>query len=319
MEDINQPVTPPQASEQLHSDLENSSKSKMIPFIIVAVLLILVGVGSYILGTKKTQTVIENKVIIQPSPTPTPDPTASWQTFANTQYGYTLRHPLDWKYAVSPKGLGQVILLPQNEQIPLEPSFIVVSVANSIIEPLIEGDERNILVNKKSVTVAGLNGEQGGFKEYGTEGISHIQTAVAHNNQTYYFYLDRLEYVDIYNQILSTFRFTDQSTPEKVTKDFYSAYITCIESSDPSKDCDYRKSKFVSAELEQYLKGTYNSIMCAQNTPKSVTVDKSNIAGNTATVIAHHMYESSGDNPITVTLRLIDNQWKIINITCQAR
>lgn len=33
----------------------------------------------------------------QPSPTPTPDPTANWQTYANTQYGFSIKYPSSWK------------------------------------------------------------------------------------------------------------------------------------------------------------------------------------------------------------------------------
>lgn len=84
----------PQAPDQLNSSLKNPIGSKVIPFIMVAVLLILLGVGSYILGTKKSQPVVENKVIVQPSPTPI-DETANWKTYINTQYGFEVKYPTD--------------------------------------------------------------------------------------------------------------------------------------------------------------------------------------------------------------------------------
>ena len=78
MDNVNQPIFSQRAPDQMHSSFENSNHSKIVPIIIVAVLLVVVGTGNYFLGTKKSQ----------PSPTLSPaeaqaldgDPTANWKT-----------------------------------------------------------------------------------------------------------------------------------------------------------------------------------------------------------------------------------------------
>lgn len=92
MEVINQPTSTPQTPTPLNSPIEKSHGSRiMIPSIIVAILLILVGAGSYILATKKSQPPVQ-KVAIQPSPTPV-DETANWITYVNPTFRYTLKYP----------------------------------------------------------------------------------------------------------------------------------------------------------------------------------------------------------------------------------
>lgn len=120
--------------------------------------------------------------------------------------------------------------------------------------------------------------------------------------------------------------FLDRNTPEAVTEDFYSWYVECwtkhqqgIVPGDASKDCSYENSEYVTSDLGQNLKDTNNTIMCAQNFPVRITLDKAIVTGTNASVIAHHIYEASGDNPITVNLRFIEDTWKISNITCQKR
>lgn len=101
MDEVNQPTPPtqiPQASDQMHSSSEESHNSKIILIIIGIVLLILVGAGSYVLGTKKSQPVVEN--IVQttpiPSPIPTIDATADWKTYRSALGGFTIKYPNDW-------------------------------------------------------------------------------------------------------------------------------------------------------------------------------------------------------------------------------
>lgn len=116
------------------------------------------------------------------------------------------------------------------------------------------------------------------------------------------------------------FRLIPHSTPENVVKDFYDWYTYCWKEhqdgrwpGDASKDCNYTNSSFVSDELERNLK---DNVMCASNFPKSIKVDGGTISGNQASLTAHHIYESSGDNPIRVELKNFNDQWKITNIIC---
>jgi len=117
-------------------------------------------------------------------------------------------------------------------------------------------------------------------------------------------------------------------TPETITENFYKWYMDCwiehqegVVQGDASKDCLYKNSEYVSSELSQNLPIAHGSdpIMCAQDFPVRITVDKAVVTGTDANVIAHHIYEASGDNPITVNLKFIEGTWKISNITCPKR
>ncbi len=56
-----------------------------------------IGIGGYILGTQKNQPVSQKQqVSISPtisSPSPTPDPTANWKTYTNNDLGYSFKYP----------------------------------------------------------------------------------------------------------------------------------------------------------------------------------------------------------------------------------
>lgn len=98
---------PPQAP------LPNPPNHPKILIIITSVILLTtIGVGSYVLGTRKNQATIQNQqvtsspTISQPTPTltetpfvhPTTDPsiTANWKTYINTKYRYSIKYPPDW-------------------------------------------------------------------------------------------------------------------------------------------------------------------------------------------------------------------------------
>ncbi len=192
------------------------------PILIVILVALIAGAGGLLVYQKSKPATTPEPITQQPSPSPIPDaspvPTgvdettnpdligANWKTYTNMEFGYSLKYPSTWTYKVSSKGSGQIILLPGDKELPpSEPSFVVVTVMNSIKQPLIQGDARNVLINKKYIKIAGaVDGEQGEFNGF-------IQTAVSHNNNSYYINLDKMEYRGIYDQILSTFKFTDQS------------------------------------------------------------------------------------------------------------
>jgi len=215
MEEINQPITPTQTPDQMHSSFENSRNSKVIPFVIVAVLLVLVGVGSYILGTKSSQPATENKVVSQPSPTPipptsTPDPTANWQTFKGTFFD--LKYPNDWVARINP--------IPYTVDVskPGETNMVASRVDDQNLEQLSDRvaslfwktpNVEQVIV--KQITVDGENATEY-FGCAGIEGcVNQYIIVVKHNNNL--FKIDFIPYSsqekEIYSQILSTFKFTE--------------------------------------------------------------------------------------------------------------
>jgi len=98
MEEINQSI-PQQTPIQQETSLQNSNSNWLKTLSIglgVIGIGILIGIGGYLLGTKKSQPPVQ-KVIPQPSPTSI-DETANWKTYENTQYGYLFKYPDTWAF-----------------------------------------------------------------------------------------------------------------------------------------------------------------------------------------------------------------------------
>lgn len=60
-------------------------------------------------------------------------------------------------------------------------------------------------------------------------------------------------------------------------------------------------------------------ILCAQNTPDSISVDKAEVNGNVANTVVHTFYSGSGGNPVKVTLEQTGKNWQISDIECPKR
>jgi len=126
--------------------------------------------------------------------------------------------------------------------------------------------------------------------------------------------------------------------PEEVVHGFYAWYLGYIGDPasggmrNPLADGAYRSSEFLSQALIQEVdeiiasfdRGGYDPFLCAQDIPGSFSVDQATIApeGDEATVVVREMwnpgteYESSQD--VTVTLHLVDEQWRIARVACGA-
>lgn len=97
-DNINQQVPPAQNAEQPQSPPPNPySHSKIFIIVLGIMFVLMIGIGSYVLGTRKNQTAIQNPQPIssptQPSPTTAPDETANWKTYTNSKYKYTINYP----------------------------------------------------------------------------------------------------------------------------------------------------------------------------------------------------------------------------------
>jgi len=90
--------------------VQNSSKPKLIYFLVVVLVLIFGGIGGYLLGTKNTENNIPNKnsfpiatlePVVISSPANYPIATISgnvsdWKTYTNPKYGYQFNYPKDY-------------------------------------------------------------------------------------------------------------------------------------------------------------------------------------------------------------------------------
>ena len=107
------PVSPQETQIQAPSFLEKiqAQKKKILIGLGAFVgILILAGVafGVY----KYTQRQISIEPTEEPTPevaTPTPDPTADWQTYTNTKYGYSIKYPTGTEIVEGPGGEGKIL------------------------------------------------------------------------------------------------------------------------------------------------------------------------------------------------------------------
>lgn len=97
-----QPVVPP-SNPTL--PVASGSRKKLMIFGLVGILLLLgIGAGIYVFTMNNKQPTTDNQQQVRVVPTthPTPvDSTAEWETYTNTQYKFSFKHPSDWRI-VSP-------------------------------------------------------------------------------------------------------------------------------------------------------------------------------------------------------------------------
>ena len=139
-----------------------------------------------------------------PTPTPTIDPMASWHLYTNSQYGYSIKYPTDWKV----QDLGAL------EQ--LVPSYIVFNLANA------SASARSITVSVSlrpiqdqlaiegqvgsSITVASIAGKQMALQDSdGT--LSRLILLPRASNLLLLHAVSA--YASIFNQMLQTLKFTN--------------------------------------------------------------------------------------------------------------
>ncbi len=115
------------------------------------------------------------------------------------------------------------------------------------------------------------------------------------------------------------------TSPEKVVEDFYSQYLDCLKDhfrkltgKSPREDCPFNSNQALNKALIQRLEQKKGSdpILCAQNLPINISVDKALVNDNKASTLVHTLFGSSVDNQIIVGLNDENGSWKIADITC---
>ncbi|MDO8620930.1 MAG: hypothetical protein Q7R31_01480 [Candidatus Levybacteria bacterium] len=211
MDNVSQPI-PQQAPVQPEIPPTNSNsnwlKTLAIGFGIVSIGTA-IAVGGYFLGTKNSQPVIESKIVVQPSPTPA-DETANWKTYTDKNHLYSIRYPVEFTTTISDSksnvmdASGAFNLAISTELTNLD--------LNSYVDQKSSCSEINskngisyIIDSKNS-----LRFEQTPCGQTGSTDIYTINNGVA-----YHFSIATQANYDSYlktlNQILSTFKFTNQN------------------------------------------------------------------------------------------------------------
>ncbi len=249
------------------------------------------------------------------------DEFADWKTYQNEEYGFEVKYPKDWTSTENSKE--QIVFFepgsgPSKEHL----GDIFINIINNSkklsideyikVKPPIVTDKGNITMDGKTAKQI----LQSGMLEFLTTiipaGDYFIEITKEENYQE--------ERDEAYNKILSTFKFLEpDETAEKAVEKFYNWYLGPLEKYDKISDLLKASNYFVNDLMDWEKIDGYvgaDPLICAQEVPNTRTYDKAIISDDKATVIAHHIYSISGDNPITVNLKLIDGEWKINDIIC---
>lgn len=194
--------------------------------ILMAIIVVLLGALVYVAFVKKSEPTVKQQ---SPGQTTTPtlkDETADWQTYRNEKYGFTVKYPQDWfsrdcnstfvgfSYSQSKLPLCNTDQKPPHIEIFVREKDVIG------IEKYIK-DTQNYLGNslKTTLTVNGnipatkitglVKAHEGPGPDGGTQ---TIQVLFSDNNniyQVFYYGLDNKDYSQFFDQILSTFKFTN--------------------------------------------------------------------------------------------------------------
>lgn len=197
-----------------------------IQIILVLVVIALVGGGMYYFGTLKNKSniVIETPTeepVAQETQKPSADPTAGWEVYVNKEYGYSLRYPGEMYIRLI--CTGEELTVTTRTEKNKRSSPVVVGECNrggkyeleTVTHPTIQPDlEETKYYNiiKKDIKIDDISGkiylytftniEEGPFPK------SFAIARVNKNNKTYEIYFGDINKLDLFYQILSTFKFT---------------------------------------------------------------------------------------------------------------
>jgi|SRR3989344_2351661 len=240
-----QPLTPQSEFQPGQFQPEHKPLSKKFIITIVGVLVLAGAVYGGIWWWNKSEVVV---------PTPTPDPTANWQTYRNEEYGFEFKYPgsftikeedttqvsLDWcgnNCNAPPRFKSLNVKLVNNSNIP----EIVIDINSLSANAPIEYMKKEILgfssfeVNKMKEGVS--DGTHFPFVYYTFfGGINHSFGSPANFFSIYV--PEHLE--DIFDQILSTFKFIDSNSIDANTQPSgWNTIKTCVYLDNSKKDISF--------------------------------------------------------------------------------
>lgn len=237
--------TPKQPVQEPPSVLKPTEPSKSNRFLVLTLsLLTLILLAST--GYLAYQNMQLKKQIAQPSaspsPTSTPDPTANWKTYTNHEYGYSVEYPSDWKVSeakppntpdwpydiLQENQLHEVKFL--EEKIDTWPGSFVILVnknpenfdtkswASNYFVPLISDPTVNLAEPQGEISINNHTAYK--FSVFEFDGY-RTEIGLVKNGNIYMFtFTDDTpndpnleEHKEIYNQILSTFKFLETPSP----------------------------------------------------------------------------------------------------------
>ncbi len=211
------------------SALANDQKPKTNSFLVI-LLSILLFISVSIAGffafqnQKLIKEITASKIMPTPVVTDEPiaisDPTADWETYTNEENGYSIKFPKNIYIRLG--CLGEELLLQRYDGVNRPPLAMVdcprdsrYSLESKTFTSIQNEPEETNYYNivKKDIEIGGILGKLYTFTfteiEDGPYPKWYVKALVNKNNKTYEIYFDDKEYLNVFDQILSTFRFTN--------------------------------------------------------------------------------------------------------------
>lgn len=228
MESTSQPIQPtPTPVEKPITPVPTKNNSFLVTLLSLLLLLAVATAGFF---AYQTQNLVKqlNEMKIQPTPQPTnlqptstPDPTADWEIYTGSSY--TFKYPSDWDTTtIGDAASGSLMVAPENEVEKVKQisggfgggKFLTMTIRASDSPPDWKTDEY-WEVSSVSTLVDGISGTRYTVNVIqDLPGLSKgdITTNLVVKKNNRYFEIDLLDktYLSIFDQILSTFRFTEQ-------------------------------------------------------------------------------------------------------------
>jgi hypothetical protein len=192
---LSQPVAPPPTPSI------TPAKPKNRLFISLVIFVILLSLGAAGFFAYQNYQLTHQPMPIQPPPSPIPDPTANWKTYTNTQSEFSFQYPNDW---ISTPG--DNLHAPDNS-------------ISMWIQTKIGGMECFNLIKSKSSIINGKNFNIQYFSGADSDICSNPNERTIYFGQQSPFFTitysynqnNQIEAEKIFDQILSTFKFTEQA------------------------------------------------------------------------------------------------------------
>jgi hypothetical protein len=286
-----------------------------------------------------------NQKLVPPTtPTKTPNPTANWKTYTSKDKSFSFQYPDSWKEARKESGMEIILTAPLSPE--CSPPHACGGGLNGV--------SVSVLANPTALSLQNFIAEdkQNRFslshftKNSSTLGLSNDwvidrnppggagpgqEALLAYGNNVIEFYCGSCSN-ETFDQILSTVKFTNAHTTttqpnvnanqelQTVVQTFYDDYRNnqCPQQL-TNQHCTFRDYEIISSELLTKLetesaKG-YDPVLCAQNIPNKVQVQKPEISNTNATVVVDTFYEVE-NVPIKVLLKRSADSWLLTDIIC---
>jgi len=133
------------------------------------------------------------------TPTPTVDETANWKTYRNEEYGFEFEYPGDWTLQeISNPDLPYIVhkIILQGISVEIYKQFSVKKVP-----------EDKIITSEQIM----INGIEGTYNRHNADG-PYQEVIVPYQSKTYRLILDTESDEQVFDHILSTFRFTNENS-----------------------------------------------------------------------------------------------------------